>query len=502
MPAPFAETTSRLERRFLTTALVPTIVFLVATASTSLLAFNRLDDALRAWSTLSLSLQVLIALAVASGVWFLAGLIASNWRKIVRLYEGYPYARLYRARARRKKYSLWRYVQCVPGAAYHFHRQQVASSRDAYRRYAPVEFEEDVLPTTLGNILLSAERYGLARYGIDVTLLWPRLYWQLPTDMQTDLEAFKEEHQLPLALSFMAACSTAVASMSMLLAQAPWTWFVAVSAVGVALSMGAYFLALERAEEYGEQLRAAVDLHRGALKSVWSEASTGERQFFERVQTFVETGDRFGTNEITPIEDQVPGAADDSDTPKLPVGIARQILVRLRLSAIVAGIAVLLVASGAMWLKTREVPVVVVRSSIDQFERVDDLAVVEMSPRNVPSGGFDSISTAGNRLALSELPQGTALTLQNSVVQAASGTSRVVVDVSVIPIGAIPGDVSPGDQIGIQLQPCGQLLRARLLAVRQPSGGDGSATVTVSLADAFLSVLSECPGASGALIRP
>ena len=201
----------------------------------------------------------------------MASLVASNWRKIVRLYEGYPYARLYRYVARERDLDQWFVAKKFPGSAYHLARQKGMEPRRAYRRYPPSDFEHEVLPTSLGNILLSAERYGLQRYGIDVTLLWPRFYWQLPPEMRKDLEAFKEEHQLPLALSFMSAIFGFLAGGIVLVSGGSWLLFAGASASGVVLAAAAYLLALERAEEYGEQIRAAVDLHHRSLFGIWDE---------------------------------------------------------------------------------------------------------------------------------------------------------------------------------------------------------------------------------------
>ena len=504
LPGPFGEATARLERRFLTTAVIPTIVFVVVTGAIILVAFDAVRPASRAWSDLSISSQLLVTLAAAALIWFVSGLIASNWRKIVRLYEGYPFARLYRKRARDKHYDLFQFVQRVPGAAYHLRRCRAGSSaRTAYRRYPPAEYEHEVLPTSLGNILLAAERYGLHRYGVDTTLLWPRLYWQLPPDMRTDLEAFKEEHQLPIALSFMAAWSTLIASLAVLVAGSSWQLFVLVSTVGLALSMGAYLLALERAEEYGEQLRTAVDLHHGALKGVWDQPEDDEREFFQRVQFFVEHGAYLETTQQQTTSTTEPEAdVAGGELPALTKWKAT-LLNHVRLSVVACVVGALLIGIGAAWLKLHEVGVVVARTGTAQFTSPTTVALVHMPPRQVPRGSFSNVRAVKDRISVEALAAGTPITSHNSIAAAPSASSDVIVDLPVFPSGRVPGDLAIGDRVTAQFQRCGVTVRdVRLLALTQPSADNRPAKVTVSVPARVSAALGSCGGSRVALIRP
>lgn len=501
LPGPFGEATSRLERRFLTTALIPTIVFVVLTSAVILLAFDAFGRAGDAWSSLPVSLQLLLTLASTALVWFLSSLIASNWRKIVRLYEGYPFARFYRKRAQKKGIDLFSYVQRVPGASYHLHEQRHASSRTAYRRYPPPEFEQEVLPTSLGNILLAAERYGLDRYGVDVTLLWPRLYWQLPPEMRTDLEAFKEEHQLPIALSFMAAWSTLIGSAAVLVAESSWQLLLVVSTVGLSLSLGAYLLALERAEEYGEQIRTVVDLYHGSLKKVWSQPDADEEEFFQRVQFFVEHGVYLSTT-----NQQLPPTIQPDPPPNLhklpaPKGWGWTLLRRMRLSAIVCLVSACLIATGALWLRLQEVGVVVVKTQTEQFTFPTKVRIAYLPPRQVPPGSFSHIKAVDGRISLEPLPSGTPITALNSLASIPAAAFDSIIDLPVFPAGPVPNDVNVGDLVTLGFKRCGSTINdVRLLALSQPRTDDEPAKVTVAF-PAQISAFRRCVGSPVAIIR-
>ena len=81
---------SILPRRFLFNALIPTFVFLtlnVAIVTTSFSSLARLNSW---WTALGVLTQILMVLVYGAAVWFVASAVASQWRSIVRLYEGYP----------------------------------------------------------------------------------------------------------------------------------------------------------------------------------------------------------------------------------------------------------------------------------------------------------------------------------------------------------------------------------------------------------------------------
>ena len=505
LPPPFGDATSRLGRSFLTTSLVPTIVFVSLTTTVVLFSFGAVRATAETLTSLSPSVQLLVALVTVSVVWFIASLVSSNWRKIVRLYEGYPFARAYRRRARKRGIDPWYYVQWIPGTAYHFakRRSSALSQRTAYRRYPPPEFEAEVLPTTLGNILLSAERYGLVRYGVDVTLLWPRLYWQLPSEMRADLETYKEEHQLPLALSFMASVSTVIACASVVLAGGSWKLLLLVGISGMFASIGAYLLAIERAEEYAEQIRTAVDLHHGALLSTWEGPDTDERTFFQRAQSFVETG-LYSASEVSP---DTPGLVDPPqplalEKAALPPRWLDATLVHLRLTVAFALGGSLLLFLGAVWLRGHEVPVVVATSETSMYSNIVDVQVVYMPPRSVPAGSLTTTRAAQGAIALKELQRGAPITSANSV-RRSPAASGPVADFPVFPIGPVSDDIALGQTVTALFRNCKMaIVNAQLLSVHQSNSGSRPSTVSLALGSNQASALADCADPSVMLVRP
>jgi hypothetical protein len=307
-----------MERRFLTTAVIPTLVFFTGYGVVLIASLSSFGEAAAWWSSRSTAEQLLAALVASAVVWFVAGLFSSNWRRIVRLYEGYPlWVRLPEAgldhgsQARRR-----RWVRRLPGFAWHLEQQRRLSTGEtkggayqAYARYAPSAFDHETLPTTIGNILLAGERYGLDRYGLDPTVLWPRFYWCLPEPVQTALDRFKEEHQLPLALSFISAVFTGAAGLTVFIANGPWQLFVSVCSIGAVLTVGAYLLAIERTEEYAEQLRTAVDLYHQELEANWAKPTRddAEADWFTTARSFVLLGPDAPEPVASPSDDDTRG---------------------------------------------------------------------------------------------------------------------------------------------------------------------------------------------------
>ena len=111
-----------------------------------------------------------------------------------------------------------------------------------------------LMPTKLGNLLRSAEQYPRVRYGLAISVCWPRLWLLLPEETQTTLAEARQK--LDGATRFLV--------WSLLFAVwTAWAWWaILVAIVGAA---AAYWGALTAAGIYGDLLRAAFDLHRYAL---------------------------------------------------------------------------------------------------------------------------------------------------------------------------------------------------------------------------------------------
>src|SRR5438445_5164230 len=159
-----------LERRFLLNAFLPSFALTSGVLALVVGTHTSFNAAAETWNAQGSTLQVVEVAAFAAWVYLLAGLIASQWGNLIRLYEGY-----------------WpRWLRVVTRIGTSWHRQklakldQAAAYEQIYLQYPFPEDEKLVMPTMLGNVLLNAELYPFYRYGADAVLIWPRLYNLLP----------------------------------------------------------------------------------------------------------------------------------------------------------------------------------------------------------------------------------------------------------------------------------------------------------------------------------
>ena len=143
--------------------------------------------------------------------------------------------------------------------------------------------EADVSPTELGNLLRAVEDYARTRYGLDLVLVWPRLYKVLPTEAASSIASAKAEIELQLVtteLSLTFGIGLSVA-LSVLHASAAllcgWLWGC------VAVAFLSYRSAVASTLAYGDEIRSALDLHRrGLLAAAQTGAGLGDHD--ERTQ--------------------------------------------------------------------------------------------------------------------------------------------------------------------------------------------------------------------------
>lgn len=250
-------------RRFLLNALLPTFVFVTLTTAVVVASTWTMGDASIWWNRLDLLTRFLVVLTYVAVIWFLSAVVASQWRGIVRLYEGYPLR------------HLAKHFGAVP-VGVRWHQQRLDQVRKfnpdpvyAYYRYPSLKHKEAVLSTRLGNILLAGERYSSDHYGIDAIFFWPRLYPLLPETFQRDYEAFLINYEFPLVVSFEAAATAAISAAAVLLSHGSPVLFLATAAGGAVAAYLAYCSSLSSAEELAEQQRTAFDLYRDKLLNTW-----------------------------------------------------------------------------------------------------------------------------------------------------------------------------------------------------------------------------------------
>jgi hypothetical protein len=287
-----AQLSAVFSRRFLFNALLPTLVFFSLSVSVVVANTGSLRSVGASWEALDIISKTVAVLSYLAAVWFLAAAVASQWRAIVRLFEGYPAMRLLRDH--------------VPGIRWHQARRRLlwdgeqdgsveADPDAAYSRYPLLEDasedtdEAEVLPTTLGNILLAGERYAPTRYGMDTIYFWPRLYPLLPGPFQVAYEEFLIAHEFPLVVAFQAMVTAVIGGLTIVFTGGSPIFFVLWLGGGSAFAYAFYVLSFASAEELGEQQRTAFDLYRHLLLEQWATPDDvrDERVAFSRIEEFI-----------------------------------------------------------------------------------------------------------------------------------------------------------------------------------------------------------------------
>ena len=140
----------------------------------------------------------------------------------------------------------------------------------------------DLMPTRLGNILRSAERAPLHKYGLDAIICWSRLWMLLPDAVKKDLQEARTNlnNAARVWLWSILFCIWTFVSCWLLTTSKPSIstnnltvlfLFLEVLVTIWQLILGslsaifAYNWALEAASTYGELIEAAFDLHRHLL---------------------------------------------------------------------------------------------------------------------------------------------------------------------------------------------------------------------------------------------
>jgi hypothetical protein len=278
-------------RRFLFNALLPTLVFVSLLSAVVVASASSLHGLGAWWAALDVLSKAVTVLAYLAAVWFLAGAVASQWRGIVRLFEGYPAVRMLRGH--------------TPGIAWHQARMRrlwvgvddegvEPDAHTAYPRYPLLDeneedVEEDILPTRLGNILLAAERYSLSRYGMDAIYFWSRLFPLLPEQFQNDYEEFILNYEFPLVVAFESMVVAVLGGLTILLSGGSPVLFILWFGGGSLIAYVFYVLSLSSAQELGEQQRTAFDLYRHLLLEQWPTPADvmDERAAFTQIQEFI-----------------------------------------------------------------------------------------------------------------------------------------------------------------------------------------------------------------------
>lgn len=205
------------------------------------------------WDAQSATQQLLFMLGVLLAVTVLAFVLQAFTVPLVRLYEGYWPSWLRRLEQ-----------HCIAVEKARRDRLHDAGDRRAALYSYPSE-ERLVRATRLGNTMTAAEEYAWSVYRADAIIWWPRLTAILPDTLRGQLDgAFTP------VVALLNLCTIlllwAVGGGGWLLRQGgdPWL-FVLVFGGGLLLAWLCSRAAITQAEEYGDLVRTAFDLHRRDL---------------------------------------------------------------------------------------------------------------------------------------------------------------------------------------------------------------------------------------------
>lgn len=269
-----------LQRRFITNAYLPVFLLPLSIVLTVTLGLDRLDALLVLTETLGVATLIIAIIGYALAVWFLAAFLQSQWRNLVRLFEGYAFEGFPRV-------SNW-------GVKHHraqLERVQTSTGRShvQYYRY-PID-PGDVMPTSLGNVLRAAERYPHDRYRADSIYIWPRLAALVPGEFAAQIDEFRGNMEFLTVVSAWCAVYTAGSAIGLLAFGGDAILFAVVMSLGSLFAWGAYRGSVQAAVEYGEQLRVGHDLYRfrvfDALHLPCPQTLVEEQTQWERLEEFI-----------------------------------------------------------------------------------------------------------------------------------------------------------------------------------------------------------------------
>lgn len=180
--------------------------------------------------------------------------------------------------------------------------------------------EADLMPSALGNRIRAFERYGNARFHLDILILWYEFVGAAEDQVREEIEAAQQGVEVFLAGSVVFAL---FALVSLLPLVNPDTWqtdglsLVIAGLVGIVASVLTYRRAVVQTGDWGAAVTALVNTNRGKVAAAFGfvlpQSLKQERKLWRMLNAFVRTG----TKEWEPLFDRfqrLPGKAGNSST--------------------------------------------------------------------------------------------------------------------------------------------------------------------------------------------
>jgi hypothetical protein len=141
--------------------------------------------------------------------------------------------------------------------------ESVASMRRAvWHQQAFPRNDDDVQPTSFGNVFATAAEQPRAAYLIEGWLWWPRLFPLLPEEFQTILGGAQAPMMALFNLSVVFIPLALGGAVVLILDGGRWAMAIIVLGGGLLLSWLCYHAAVSQAAELGNQMQVGFDLYR------------------------------------------------------------------------------------------------------------------------------------------------------------------------------------------------------------------------------------------------
>lgn len=248
-----------------------------------------------------------LGLIIFSGVTLgMSAVLALSYEPIYRLWEGYTWPERLFILGRRKEVERFRslrknrnrYLKQTAEAgdeegprhlaAYYSTRRDLLGEK---AQQFP-EYEEDFLPTRLGNGLRAAERYGYDRYGLDTQTLWYELGSATPENMAEELNAARGVVDFFISAATLGGFYALIAVIAALAKQD--LVFACYALIALAISRATYLRAARGTGSIARAQRAIVNVSRKDLANLFGlmlpDDIDEEREMWRAIKEFVVDG--------------------------------------------------------------------------------------------------------------------------------------------------------------------------------------------------------------------
>jgi hypothetical protein len=255
------EVAGAFDRRFLMHIFVPVVFFWALLIVIWIAGRGNLSATLMSWNGQDALPKTIQILCFLTWVYLFSSVVNGNLLSILRAYEGYWQ---FPGSGYLKDVGT-RWHQKTLNELYAIEDKNPAAHRRIYYFYPRPSKRNNVMPTSLGNILKSAEMYPFSRYKIDSVLIWPRLYRLFPQTFIEDVLLVRRNLDFMLVITSLSIAFALITGVYLFIARADWWLFLLCFWGGLIVAWISYRSALSTAVSVGIHIRVAFDLYREEL---------------------------------------------------------------------------------------------------------------------------------------------------------------------------------------------------------------------------------------------